>query len=181
MLLPSLPLAVHPSIFSFGIPLSLPLPSLHQYLQYTLQLSAMLVVISSLLTSAFAAPITNSTALHHDIAPGWVAGPKTRGTWQILYSCVFTLVLCVYTAIHLNVPAKSDTALRFWLRKLKWVVVAIFAPEIVVYAAFEQWYLARKFLKELKEIASDSDDEKFKVSTALEYFFWGIMLTREMI
>lgn len=145
----------------------------------------MLVLISTLYilhtSGVFAAPITNSTApisnstaLHHDVAPGWVSGPKTRGTWQILYSCVFTLLLCVYTAIHLNVPAKSDTALRLWLRKLKWASVAILAPEIVVYAAFEQWYCARKFLKDLNDIASASDDEQFKVGNGsriyLEYY-----------
>ena len=129
----------------------------------------MLVFLSGLYMlqdyAVFAAPITNTTALHNDIAPGWVSGPKERGTWQILYSCLFTLLLCVYTAIHLNVPHKDDTAFRFWLRKLKWVVIAVFAPELVVYAAFEQWYLAREFLGKLQKIASESKDEKFRVST----------------
>lgn len=127
----------------------------------------MLFLISSFYilqsTGVLALPVTNITALHNDIAPGWVSGPKERGTWQILYSCSFTLLLCVYTAIHLNIPAKDETILRLWLRKTKWVIVAIFGPELVVYTAFEQWFLARNFLKELNEIASVNTDEKFKV------------------
>jgi len=46
---------------------------------------------------------------------------------------------------------------------MKWVVVAVFAPEIVVYAALEQRYYARKFLKQLKQIAPSSNNESFKV------------------
>lgn len=112
----------------------------------------------------FAAPITNSTALHNDVAPPWVDGPRERGTWQILYSCLFTLLLCVYSANHLNVPMKGETIVGACLRKTKWAIVAVFAPELVVYTAFEQWYRARKFLKELKLLALSSTDEKFKVT-----------------
>lgn len=78
----------------------------------------------------------NLTALRTVIAPGWVAGPGDRGTWDILYSCLFTLLLCVYTAIHLNVPPPDDIKFSFWLRKTKWVAIAVFAPELVVVNAF---------------------------------------------
>lgn len=32
------------------------------------------------------------------------------------------------------------------------------------FTAFQQWYFARKFLKELKDIATNNKDEKFKAS-----------------
>jgi hypothetical protein len=92
---------------------------------------------------AIAAPIQNLTALNTVIAPSWVPDPSGRGTWNLLYSCLFTLLLCVYTAIHLNVPAWYDTKIDFWLRKTKWVFITILALEIVVYVAFEQWVAAR--------------------------------------
>ncbi|KAL2069398.1 hypothetical protein VTL71DRAFT_14077 [Oculimacula yallundae] len=110
----------------------------------------------------WAAPTPNLTALHNTIAPAWVDEPSSRGTWGLLYSCSFTLLLCVYTAIHLNVPGFYDTPRKIWLRKAKWVAIAIFGPEIVVYVAFEQWFYARKFLKDLKAIADKSTDEKVK-------------------
>jgi hypothetical protein len=108
------------------------------------------------------APVRNLTALRTEIAPLWVANPSGRGTWDLLYSCTFTIFLCVYTAIHLNIPPE-ESKFRFWLRKTKWVFVAIFAPEIVLYTAFEQWTLSRNFLKKLNQAVDDSTDDKFKV------------------
>ncbi|KAF8252537.1 hypothetical protein K440DRAFT_631337 [Wilcoxina mikolae CBS 423.85] len=95
----------------------------------------------------------NITALH-TTAPPWVSGPRTRGTFQILYSCMFTLGLCVYTAIHLNVPLSDDKSqVSYYLRKAKWVLVALFGPEVVLYSAWDQWRRARQFCNEFNGIA----------------------------
>ncbi len=117
----------------------------------------------------------NLTASHSIIAPAWVEEPSDRGTWNmnILNSCSFTLVLCVYSAIHLNIPGHYNTRWQNWRRQVDWAAIAIFGPEIVVYVAFEQWYLARRFLKELKEIADDSKDEKFKVCQCIQHTMWS--------
>ncbi|CZR63043.1 uncharacterized protein PAC_12940 [Phialocephala subalpina] len=123
----------------------------------------MVLILSALyFFPATAAPVANLTALQTVIAPAWVADPAGRGTWSLLYSCLFTLLLCVYTAIHLNVPPPNDTKLTFWLRKTKWVAIAIFAPELVVYTAFEQWFLAKQFMKAINEAAAKSKVEKNK-------------------
>ena len=68
---------------------------------------------------AASGPPQNLTALNNDIAPAWVDDPNTRGTWSILYSCVFTLVLCVWRAIHLNIPGHGETQMQQFLRKIK--------------------------------------------------------------
>ncbi|KAH6663073.1 hypothetical protein B0J14DRAFT_495239, partial [Halenospora varia] len=62
--------------------------------------------------------------------------PEGGGTWSLLYSCLFTLLLFVYTSIHLNVPPYQQSTFQFWIEKSKWVGIAIFASEIVVYTAF---------------------------------------------
>ena len=41
--------------------------------------------------------------------------------------------------MHLNVPADDDTKLRVFLRKCKWMVIAVLAPEFVVFIAVGQW------------------------------------------
>lgn len=110
---------------------------------------------------ALAAP-ANLTALRTEIAPAWVPDPSGRGTWNLLYSCLFTLLLCVYTAIHLHVPPPNQTKFILWLKKTEWVAIAVFAPEIVVVTALEQWFLARYLMSELNKIAVKSDDEDFK-------------------
>ncbi|KAF4980411.1 hypothetical protein FZEAL_3564 [Fusarium zealandicum] len=90
---------------------------------------------------------------HTEFAPAWVSEPDIRGTFRLLYSCLFTLTLCVYTAIHLNVPRRRETGLELFWRKLKWVIVAIFAPELVLYAAYVQWHVASDMCKSLNGLA----------------------------
>ena len=102
------------------------------------------------------APTQNFTASHTDIAPPWVPDPDNRGTWSLLYSCVFTLVLCVWTAVHLNVPSYHESKISQWLRKFKWVLLAIIAPELGVYTAREQYFQAKELIGRLAEISVKS-------------------------
>lgn len=122
--------------------------------------------------SAFAAPVQNLTALQTEVSPSWVADPSGRGTWSLLYSCIFTLVLCVWTSIHLNVPPSDDSAARSWARKVKWLVIALFAPEIVVFAAFQQWLTAWTFLKDLRKIEGTVPAAEKSVSYALSKWLY---------
>ncbi|KAI5819568.1 hypothetical protein BZA77DRAFT_376786 [Pyronema omphalodes] len=89
----------------------------------------------------------------------WVAQPPYRGTWGILYSCTVTLGLCVYTAIHLNIPAYDDKPAKIWLRKIKWMLIALTAPEIVLYTAWSQWYQARKICKALNKTRLNAESD----------------------
>ena len=104
-------------------------------------------------TAPTQAPTQNFTALRTEIAPPWVPDPDNRGTWSLLYSCVFTLVLCVWTAIHLNVPSYHESQLSQWLRKLKWVLLAIMAPEFCAYTACEQYLEAKNLIRQLAELS----------------------------
>ena len=117
-----------------------------------LTISFLLALYSNQNANAF--PVQNLTALQTEVSPAWVAGPSGRGTWTLLYSCVFTLVLCAWTSIHLNVPPLNEAAAKRWLREAKWVLIALFAPEIVVLCAIQQWGAAKSFLKELRAIES---------------------------
>jgi hypothetical protein len=94
---------------------------------------------------------TNSTQ-HYQ---GWHSEPRGRGTWGILSTCLLTLGLCVWTALHLNIPKKKGTGiieyLRFLRSKLLWVLVGFFAPEVMVYMAWGQWLNARAITREVKK------------------------------
>ena len=98
----------------------------------------------------------NHTRLRTETAPGWVAEPEQRGNWKILYSCTFTLALCVWTAIHLNVPAPGESNFRQFLRKGKWVILAVFAPELAVFTARQQFFLARQICHQLNVAFDES-------------------------
>ena len=93
----------------------------------------------------------NRTTLHTEISPPWVSSSETRGTSDILWSCLITLTACVYNALHLNIPPKNEGKIGFYLRKSEWVAIALFAPEIVLYCALTQFLEARKLVKELNK------------------------------
>lgn len=118
-----------------------------------------LPVVSRALINQPSANTVNLTALNTDISEGWVSNPDNRGTWNILSNCIFTLSLCVFTAIHLNVGPPGETGLQFWLRKLKWVIVATFAPEMVLYTAGKQWFSATRLCKKLNNWRVRNDDK----------------------
>ena len=74
----------------------------------------------------------------------WKPSSDTRSTSDILSTCIITMLLCVWTAVHLNVspPGKVWTS---GLRKVGWMIMALLAPEILAYTA---WYVysSRKLL-----------------------------------
>ena len=66
---------------------------------------------------------------------GWVADPNGRGTLSIITSCSLTMGLCVWSALHLNIPSSKGKAAQSWLRNIKWMLMILFGPELVVYGA----------------------------------------------
>lgn len=56
--------------------------------------------------------------------------PTHRGTYSLLSSCIITMGLCVWTAVHLNIPEHKKEPHQKW-RKLRWLVVGLPAPELV--------------------------------------------------
>ena len=83
--------------------------------------------------------------LHH----GWVPEPSGRGTWSILWGCLATIFICTWSALHLRVPKKHGPAYLFF-RKLGWMLVAAVAPEIVLFNAAENFFVARDLVKHLR-------------------------------
>jgi hypothetical protein len=85
----------------------------------------------------------------------WHPVPSYRGTYNILSACLVTIGLCVWSALHLNVP-KYGKASRQWWRKVKWLFVGLFAPELVAWTAFRQNRAARKiYLSMRKTLGQD--------------------------
>ena len=64
-------------------------------------------------------------------------------------------MICVYTAVHLNIPKKGTTKLELYKRKTKWVVLGFLAPELVLYTAWSQWYSAKKLTARVKLTLDD--------------------------
>ncbi|KAK5046862.1 hypothetical protein LTR84_007216 [Exophiala bonariae] len=67
----------------------------------------------------------------------WRDEPATRGTFNILSSCLITLGLCLWTALHLNIPRHNEGAWVTPMRKASWLLLGLLAPEMIAYTA---WY-----------------------------------------
>lgn len=89
----------------------------------------------------------------------WYSAPNFRGTYDLIISCVLTLTVCVWSALHLNVPTENSTLTQRNLRRTRWILLGIFAPELVVSTAFAQ-YLTAKWLR--REIMQDVEYRKVR-------------------
>ncbi|KAI5815163.1 hypothetical protein BZA77DRAFT_316590 [Pyronema omphalodes] len=103
-------------------------------------------------------PSNNLTHLQTTLAPPWVTEPNFRGTLSLLNSSIFTLGLCVYKALHMNIPPANEGRLEFYGRKTKWVLCALLAPEAVLYAAWIQWFNARWLWRKFSSDSGDAGD-----------------------
>lgn len=92
----------------------------------------------------------------------WHSEPNERGSFRLIIGCLITLSLCVWSAIHLNVPRRAETTgkkhwLWYALERTKWVSIGVLAPELVVYTAGRQWtsarLLAQKVNKSMDEVS----------------------------
>jgi hypothetical protein len=69
---------------------------------------------------------------------GWVKGPNTRGTSDIIWSCLSVVFISTWTTLHINVPPIKKS---YWWRlgnKLFWMLTGLVAPEYVATLAFTE-------------------------------------------
>jgi hypothetical protein len=92
----------------------------------------------------------NAASAAQDPEVAWFSAPNFRGTWDLIVSCVLTLVICVWSALHLNVPVDTSRLRERNTRRLRWVLLGIFAPEVVVSTAFAQFLTARWLRNEIR-------------------------------
>lgn len=104
----------------------------------------------------------NLTALKKIEAPHWVSAAEFRGTMAILQSCILTIVACVYTALHMNVLNSSSSTWSQLLQKVKWVIITLLAPELVLAFAAGQLQQALKFRSAMRKLRAESTDDQVK-------------------
>jgi hypothetical protein len=79
-------------------------------LLFVLALLPDFTLASSIKGSDLDIPFDNKTALNDEVVTSWVSSAEQRGTGDILYSCLITITLCVFTFLHLNIPVHSERA-----------------------------------------------------------------------
>ena len=80
---------------------------------------------------------------------GWISDSSGRGTASLLYNCLITIFLCVWSSLHTSIPKRDKSWRENLLYKLKLAVLAIIAPDVVFYWAIESHFFTREELDEL--------------------------------
>ena len=83
-----------------------------------------------------------------DIREALQSGPmiqnqKIRTRFDIVWSCVSTLFICTWVAIHPNIPPRGEGRLRSLWRRIKLMLWTLLVPELILIWAYKQWSAAR--------------------------------------
>ena len=96
-----------------------------------------------LFTLANAYTIFDTNCTHPSTSVSFVSSVNARGTIDILWSSLFTILACTWTVLHLNVPEQRlnrdpgwrgdiKWAIKGGLISAKWMLITVLAPEIVL-------------------------------------------------
>lgn len=100
---------------------------------------------------------------------GWMPTPNGWGTTDLLWSCLSTIVLCVWTAVHLPVPfyrGKDCKTSEGWQKSLRNSIVrsrfvpaliGVIAPEFIVLTASYEFLDARNATQKMLHRTNNMD------------------------
>ena len=96
------------------------------------------------LTSILEESSSNSTVI---ITPTCICPADQRTIWDILWSCLATIIACSWVSVHPNIPSPNESSWRIFLRRLELMFWAVFGPEMIITWALRQWSGARALEK----------------------------------
>lgn len=85
-----------------------------------------------------------NTTQSSNFKQGWTSGPDGRGTLDIIWSCVVTMVLCSWSILCMNMPGPKESRMQILWRKLSLTALGVLCPEIIFELALGQWLSARQ-------------------------------------
>ncbi|UQC78549.1 uncharacterized protein CLUP02_04026 [Colletotrichum lupini] len=131
---------------------------------------------------AINAKASNETNTTNQETVGWRAGPGTRGTLNLVWSCAITIFACTWTVTHLNLPGPKDTTFQKLCRRVKWMAINIIFPEFILSKAICDLRQALDELRQFGEVLPHirhqiTSVERLEVPYSLtvdEHRFWKV-------
>ncbi|KAF7370009.1 hypothetical protein MSAN_00630900 [Mycena sanguinolenta] len=69
---------------------------------------------------------------------------NSRTLFSIVWTCLATIFACTWVSVHPNVPPPNQSRLQLFWRRLKMMLIAMIAPEIMVSFAARQFFASRE-------------------------------------
>jgi hypothetical protein len=70
-----------------------------------------------------------------------------RKLFDIIWGSLATIFACTWVSVHPNVPSPNQSQLALFWRRLKMMLIAVVAPELMVGFAARQFFAARTLSK----------------------------------
>jgi len=107
---------------------------------------------------------------------GFVPEPSVRGTMGILWSCLLTLIICIWTSIHMNIPSLFDDSRQTLFRRVGVALLTILLPEIIAARAIDDFVSTRSDVKLLNTLSTLSSQEKWTITDGFYANMGGFVL-----
>jgi hypothetical protein len=102
---------------------------------------------------------TSHSSVHNTTAevlrPGWISGPDGRGTLDIIWSSLTTILLCSWTVLCLNVPPPRWSRARTIWQKFLMAGLGVLGPEFILQLALAQWSSACRSVEAFHSLGHD--------------------------
>ncbi|KAK0471328.1 hypothetical protein IW261DRAFT_1512674 [Armillaria novae-zelandiae] len=137
----------------------------------------MVVVVPLLIAHASGSQISPSSDDGEPVCTG-----DRRTLWSIVWSCIATIFVCTWIAIHPDVPGHNVTtnaAISSAIDRAKLMVLAVLAPEIIVGWAAQQfataWRLRRGKYDFIESVINPVPEQKKKSKLTMAHGFFLCM------
>lgn len=84
------------------------------------------------------------TVMNGTETQGWTSSPDTRGTWDIILTCLVTTFLCCWTSVYPNIPAPTDGLWARFRDQLGLASLGVLGPDFLIVLAAGQRSSARR-------------------------------------
>lgn len=120
-------------------------------------------------TALVAFYIFSSSALGNDVPEkqsntnqSWTDNPSTRGTWNILFSCLFTIFACTWNVVHPDIMASPSSGFRNLLGRARRMIITLILPESILSFAIVEKFHARQDFSSFKRLENSGLMAKWK-------------------
>jgi hypothetical protein len=107
----------------------------------------LLILVHLLSRNGSAAPAPHTTLNNRTSSDSCDDINNCRNLFDLVWGGLATIFTCTWVSVHPNVPAPNQSRLALFWRRLKMMLIAVIAPELMAGFAARQFFAARSLSK----------------------------------